>query len=68
VAVPGDVSVAGFDDIQLEVDVTPQLTTVALPLAQAGAEAIRLAVGDSPAPSWLTMRGQVVARDSLAAR
>ena len=44
VAVPGDVSVTGIDDIQLAVDVTPRLTTVGLPLAHVGAESIRLAL------------------------
>jgi LacI family transcriptional regulator len=42
--VPGRVSVTGFDDIQLAVDVTPRLTTIALPLAEIGAESIRLAL------------------------
>jgi len=42
--VPGRVSVTGFDDIQLAIDVTPRLTTVALPLAEIGAESIRLAL------------------------
>ena len=50
--VPGRVSVTGFDDIQLAVDVTPRLTTVALPLAEIGAESIRLALAaGTPAPT-----------------
>lgn len=42
--VPGRLSVTGFDDIQLALDVTPRLTTVVLPLAEIGAESIRLAL------------------------
>jgi LacI family transcriptional regulator len=68
VAVPGDVSVAGFDDIELATDVTPRLTTVSLPLAQAGAEAVRLALADHAEAEHLMMRGQVVVRDSTTIR
>ncbi|MDW4909658.1 LacI family DNA-binding transcriptional regulator [Streptomyces sp. ADMS] len=68
VAVPGDVSVTGFDDIELAIDVTPRLTTVSLPLAQAGAAAVRLALADRAETEHLMMRGQVVVRDSTAIR
>ncbi|ONI92588.1 hypothetical protein ALI22I_03090 [Saccharothrix sp. ALI-22-I] len=68
VAVPADVSVTGFDDIELATDVTPRLTTVSLPLAQAGAEAIRLALAAHPETAHLMMHGQVVVRDSTAVR
>ena len=44
VDVPGRLSVSGFDDIQLAADVTPRLTTVALPFADIGARSIRLAL------------------------
>jgi LacI family transcriptional regulator len=69
VAVPADVSVTGFDDIQLAFDVTPRLTTVALPLADAGAEAIRLATtGERAESRHLTLHGHLVVRDSTAPR
>ncbi|WP_162907337.1 LacI family DNA-binding transcriptional regulator [Allorhizocola rhizosphaerae] len=69
VAVPGGVSVTGFDDVQLAVDVTPRLTTIALPLAHAGAEAIRLATSErGMEPARLTVRGHLVVRDSTKAR
>jgi LacI family transcriptional regulator len=38
-----------------------------LPLAQAGAEAVRLALADRTEAEHLMMRGQVVVRDSTAA-
>ncbi|MGN7799357.1 LacI family DNA-binding transcriptional regulator [Leifsonia sp. 22587] len=44
---PGeDIAVAGFDDIPLVADVTPALTSVALPLADIGARALELALSD----------------------
>ncbi|MEV4172828.1 LacI family DNA-binding transcriptional regulator [Nonomuraea sp. NPDC049709] len=64
VEVPADVSVTGIDDISLASDVTPRLTTVALPLARAGAEAIRFALGDSAAPQRLALEGHLIVRDS----
>jgi LacI family transcriptional regulator len=68
VAVPEEVSVAGIDDIQLAGDVTPRLTTVALPLAHVGAEAIRLALRETPEPEHLTVQGSLVVRESTAVR
>lgn len=44
---PGaDIGVAGFDDLPLVADVTPALTSVALPLAEIGARALELALDD----------------------
>ncbi|KKD14927.1 MULTISPECIES: LacI family DNA-binding transcriptional regulator, partial [Streptomyces] len=39
--IPDDVSVAGFDDLPFSIDAVPALTTVRLPLAEAGARAGR---------------------------
>ncbi len=68
IRVPIDASVTGFDDIQLAEDVTPRLTTVALPLADAGTRAIRLATSERSEPRHLTVHGHLVVRDSTAAR
>ncbi|GAA2205376.1 LacI family DNA-binding transcriptional regulator [Nonomuraea monospora] len=67
-SVPEDISVTGIDDIPLASDVTPRLTTVALPLAQSGVEAIRFALGDAQAPRRLILEGRMVVRDSTQAR
>ncbi|GAB6897274.1 LacI family DNA-binding transcriptional regulator [Kineosporia succinea] len=42
VDVPGELSVAGFDDIPMAGMLRPSLTTVAMPLHQAGREAVEL--------------------------
>ncbi|MFD5257340.1 LacI family DNA-binding transcriptional regulator [Streptomyces bobili] len=68
VGVPHDVSVTGIDDIQLAVDVTPQLTTVALPLTDVGTTAIRMALADRHEPTTLTVQGHLVVRDSTRPR
>jgi LacI family transcriptional regulator len=44
IAVPEQMSVAGFDDMPIARDVTPPLTTVRLPLAEMGARAMSLAL------------------------
>jgi LacI family transcriptional regulator len=70
VEVPRRVSVTGFDDLPLAVDVTPRLTTVALPLAAIGAESIRLALSaaSGAGPTRETVRGTLVVRDSTTDR
>lgn len=69
VDVPRDVSVTGIDDIPLAGDVTPRLTTVALPLAEAGAEAIRFALAQAAdRPRRLIIEGRLVVRDSIMPR
>ncbi|MEU6484791.1 LacI family DNA-binding transcriptional regulator [Streptomyces sp. NPDC046887] len=64
--IPDDVSVAGFDDLPFSVDAVPSLTTVRLPLHEAGARAGRLATGtEAPPPGGLaTMGGELVVRAS----
>lgn len=44
-SVPGDVSVAGFNDIAVARDLSPSLTTVRLPLREMGKIALDLALG-----------------------
>jgi DNA-binding LacI/PurR family transcriptional regulator len=53
IAVPADLSVAGFDDIPAAASVTPALTTVNQPHHLKGAEAVRLLLSDAPAQNVL---------------
>ncbi|MFH8405089.1 LacI family DNA-binding transcriptional regulator [Streptomyces sp. NPDC018019] len=67
--IPGDISVAGFDDLPFSADAVPALTTVRLPLQEAGARAGRLAMGrEMPPPGEIaTIHGDLVVRDSTSA-
>ena len=59
------VSVTGFDDMPIARDVTPTLTSVRLPLAEMGARAMTLALGDaSPEPRVERIGAELVPRDS----
>jgi LacI family transcriptional regulator len=63
--VPENVTVSGIDDIPIAQDLFPGLTTVALPFAAVGEEAVRLAVwGSSPAPIRTLFGGHLVVRES----
>ncbi|MDX3229862.1 LacI family DNA-binding transcriptional regulator [Streptomyces sp. ME19-01-6] len=66
--IPEDVSVAGFDDLPFSADAVPALTTVRLPLHEAGARAGRLALGrESQPPGGVAMvRSELMARASTA--
>lgn len=67
--IPEDISVAGFDDLPFSVDVVPALTTVRLPLVEAGARAGRLATGkEAPPPGGIaTIAAELMVRGSTAA-
>ena len=69
VRIPDDISVAGFDDLPSSIDAVPALTTVQLPLAEAGARAGRLAMGreEPPPGGTATVRGELVVRGSTGA-
>ncbi|RSN56222.1 LacI family transcriptional regulator [Amycolatopsis sp. WAC 04182] len=66
--VPGDVSLAGFDDIPMVRDLTPPLTTVALPLEDLGERVLELTTLPERAGRTRTerVRGRVVLRESTA--
>ncbi|MBY8880829.1 LacI family DNA-binding transcriptional regulator [Actinacidiphila acidipaludis] len=67
-SIPGDVSVAGFDDLPFSVDAAPALTTVRIPLQEAGARAGRLVMGrQAPPPGGLsTIPTELMVRASTA--
>ncbi|MFI7451468.1 LacI family DNA-binding transcriptional regulator [Nonomuraea sp. NPDC049714] len=67
--VPGeDIAVAGFDDIDSAIDVTPALTSVAVPLREAGRAAMRLALGGGPGLDTVQIPTGVVLRESTPIR
>lgn len=68
-SVPGDVALAGFDDIATLRDVTPRLTTVAIPLSEIGGQALRLVLQEpGPQPRIRRIKSTVVLRDSTPDR
>jgi len=69
-SVPGDVAVAGFDDILTLRDVTPPLTTVRLPLTRMGemAASMVLTHGQPGLPRVVPIPGEVIMRDSTLPR
>lgn len=67
VDVPGDISLAGFNDIPIVADLAPALTTVALPLSDMGARVMSLALREPARRSRIErMAGEVVMRASTA--
>jgi len=69
IAVPGDISVVGFDDTQLAEMVTPRLTTVRIPAAVAGTAAIEMLLDlvrgrEAGLRSQLEVSGELVVRSS----
>ena len=67
IAVPRDVAVVGFDDIELAAYVTPPLTTVHIPTEMMGRLAVNLLVdgiGDLDLPVSLTVPTNLIVRES----
>jgi len=66
ISVPGDIGLAGFDDLPTLRDVYPPLTTVRLPLARMGEMAARLVLSEASAdrPRVVPVPGEVILRDS----
>ena len=65
VALPGEIAVAGFDDIATLRDVTPRLTTVRVDLERIGEIALGLVIDtEHHTPRTHRARGEVVVRDS----
>lgn len=75
-SLPGDLAIAGFDDIQMLRDIVPSLTTVRIPLEDLGSQAVHLALDPQPdgagaRPPKGRMRRiacHVIVRDSTPAR
>jgi DNA-binding LacI/PurR family transcriptional regulator len=62
IAVPGDVSVVGFDDVPMAAMVAPPLTTIGLPTQDAGVSAVGLLAEREL--STVELFGQLVVRES----
>ena len=71
ISVPGQVSLIGFDDMPISVDVTPPLSTVRLPLEEIGVRAMSLALRERDrehdGPLVEHAAAQLVLRGSTAA-
>ena len=68
--VPSDVSVVGFDDIELSRVISPALTTVHVPHREMGrlaANALLGLIGNPDEPVRITLETRIVERNSLAA-
>jgi LacI family transcriptional regulator len=63
VSVPGDVALAGFDDIPLARFVTPALTTVRVPMAELGARALDGVADAVSAPRMTPTSTEMVATE-----
>jgi LacI family transcriptional regulator len=67
VSVPGQMSVTGFDDVAVAGDLAPALTTVRLPMADMGEQALMMALkGPSARPRRRAADCDLVVRDSTA--
>ncbi len=68
IAVPGQISVTGFDDVTVSRYLSPSLTTVQLPMKEMGRLALELALKPrSGRPRRRTTTQRLVVRDSTAA-
>jgi len=68
--VPGDVSITGFDDIELATVISPALTTVHVPHRQMGqlaGDTLYSLVRDAEGPIRIELETRIVERGSLAA-
>jgi len=66
--IPDDVALVGNDDIDIAAVIRPALTTVSLPVREAGVQAVamlqQLIVGHTPEPSRLVLGVDLVVRES----
>jgi DNA-binding LacI/PurR family transcriptional regulator len=63
IAIPRDLSIAGFDDISEAALTTPSLTTVNQPHTRKGSEAVRLLLDENGA-DWVRLETELVVRAS----
>jgi LacI family transcriptional regulator len=70
-SIPGDIALVSIDDVEESAHTTPALTTVHVPRAEMGAEAVRrllaLLSGDAPRPTKTVLYTNLVVRKSCGA-
>jgi LacI family transcriptional regulator len=70
IAVPGDVSIVGFDNIQPSAYVAPPLTTIGVNISDVGYESARLLFklmdGEKLESNQITIKGRLIVRESCA--
>ena len=68
--IPEDLSVAGFDDMEISAFYDPPLTTVAVPAYEMGRRAAKILIenirGESPAPQQHVLEANLIVRGSTA--
>lgn len=67
--VPGDLSIAGFDDIELSANISPGLTTVHVPVAEIctlAGDYLVARIEDRPARDHVSLEAKLVVRQSTA--
>lgn len=64
-SVPDDLSIVGYDDIELACDLSPQLTTVQVPYENLGRLAVRTGLGTGTGEKRVTLGTNVVVRNSV---
>ena len=65
--VPGDLSIAGFDDSSAASLVWPPLTTVRQPMAQMARVAVEMLIASTPVNAHQVLAHQLLVRDSTSA-
>jgi DNA-binding LacI/PurR family transcriptional regulator len=69
-AVPGELSVVGFDDLPISAFTVPSLTTIRMPVHEMAARAVRLAIEGAPpvgSPMVEVLRPELIVRQSTGA-
>ena len=66
--VPGDLAIIGYDDIRLAELVTPALTTLRIPMAEIGTQAMQMLLGqmleNDSTPQEIYVRPELIVRQS----
>ncbi|WDU84572.1 substrate-binding domain-containing protein [Caloramator sp. Dgby_cultured_2] len=67
-SIPSDISIIGFDDIEISTMVTPTLTTIAQPMYELGQQAAKLIIKRIKDPNFIPenilLKHQLVIRES----